>query len=569
MSQKCATTEAGVRTAAKWIAPVFGAAAVPMGVRTSLYGYGLAGAARDVRPDIEKTQDIAAKFTKRFGEDAIKDYDKFDPKGETYGQWRRLRKLKFLEPYIRSGHEGLTSMVTPRRESMDIVRSLRHMTGTWKDYHTRHYEAFTRSPRAALKVLSLEGMEETKARGLKRALESMLKDYDVLAAEHGPYEGLRRLYNEPWAKVSLRSPASVKRFTDKYGNDALEDARKKQALLFYASKSKLYAPKFYGALTAGTSLAGHGMGLGGAAAVGIGGYNAIKGLANLLMKRGEAEMKIPPGIDPANALETEDSEEVMGPVSALLAGANPFSMKVDVMGVPFKPESRKEELKRVLPAVLGKGLVGALVVPAMARSGVEAVRGLAKQGPYAKLPGGRLRAGAAGAIYGTAIPARILLRAFRTGSTLKAMERGVKIPPARLKQLADQLGEAPIRAGGGAKTMQEAIKAGVPISPELARRARQEMFEPNVTIMLNALLGGSLTGYAGYAAYARGKRLREAFEQVYGKELPPEIAAVIMDPAKLRMLAKARRETMRSERRQVRRSKMEGRRRDKREKKRA
>lgn len=553
MTAKQAASSAGIQAASKWVAPVFGAAAVPAGVRTSLYGYGLAGAAGDVRSDIRKTKNIAKKFSKEFGEEAVRDYDKFDPQGDTYKQWRRLRKLKFLEPYIRSGHEGLTSAVTPATEGVDIVRTLRRLTGGWKDYAIRHYDAFSQSPRAALKVLATEGVEETKDRGLKRALGDLLNDYDVLAKKHGPYHGLRRLYNEPWAKVSLSNPRSIKVFVDRYGNDALDEARKKQALLFYASKSKLYAPAWYGALTSGSSALGHGLGLGGAAVAGYGGYKGVSALARMLAKRGQAEQPV----------EAPEPNEGLGPVSAVLAGANPFSSKVDVMGVPFKPETRKEELKQVLPAILGKGLVGAVVVPSMVRSGVEAVRGLAKQGPYAKVPG-RLRAGAAGALFGSVIPLATLTRAFRTGRVLKSMERGAQLPTVKLKTLAKQLGEAPLRSSVATQQVIKNISKGLPIPPEMARKARREMFEPNTTVILNALLGGGITGYAGYASYARGKRLREAFEQVYGKELPPELAAVIMNPEKLRRLSKMRHETIRSERRM----KSRQRRKDKQERKR-
>ena len=549
MSEKRAATEAGVQAASKLIGPLLGAAAVPLGVQSSLYGYGLSGAARRVQPDIERTQDLADQFASEFGDEALLGSGKLDPKGETYQQWRRLRKMKFLEPYIRAGHEGLTTPVTGESDAMDVVRKLRKLLGTWQDrYHTRHYSAFMRSPREAFKVLTTEGLEETKARGMKRAVSGLMKDYERLAKKHGPYEGLRRLYNEPWAKVSLRSPRSVKVFVDKYGNDALAEAKKKQALLFYASRSKLYAPERYGALTAGTSAVGQALGLGGAAVAGIGGYKALTGIARLLKSSG-AQVKVPKKITPSSPEEIKETEDGLNLVEALAAGANPFSTKVDVMGVSSSPMTRQEEFKRVMPAVVGKGLLGALVVPSMVRSGIEAVRGLSKQGPYKTLPGGRLRAGAAGAILGTAIPAMTLLRAFRTRAALKALSEGKRLAPKRLKELGKQLGEAPIRAGVSAKKMQEAIEKGSPITSNLAQQARSELFEPNVTIMLNALLGGGLTGYAGYASYARGKRLREAFEQVYGKELPPEVAAVIMDPDKMRRLAKMRRKTMRTERR--------------------
>jgi len=543
---KRAATEAGARLASKWVAPIFGAAAVPVGARISTYGYGLAGLASKVRPDITRTKEIAQKFEDRFGVDAIKDYEKFDPTGDSYKQWRMLRRSKFLEPYIQAGHIGLTSPVYKKTEGIDVVRRLRQMTGTWKNYQSRHYGAFTASPREAFKVLTTEGTEETKVKGLNDAMQKLLGDYDRLAEKHGPYDGLRRLYNEPWAKVDLSNPASVKKFVDVYGQDQLNDVKKKQALLFYASKAKLYAPKWYGALTSASTVAGHGMGLGGAALAGVGGYKALAGLARML-KRGEAVVpEIPPVISTPSA---EDAAKVQegSVVRDLVAGANPFSMKVDTMGVPFKPENRKEELKRVIPAVLGKGLVGAIVVPSMVRSGVELTRGLSRQGPYAKFPG-RLQAGAAGALQGAVIPFLTLLRAFRGGRLLKNIEKGKALTSKQLKALTESLGEAPLRSSKATSRALPELKAGRTISPELALAARRELFEPNTTIILNALLGGGITGYAGYSSYKRGKRLREAFEQVYGKELPPEVAAVIMDPKKLKELARLRRDSIRAER---------------------
>jgi hypothetical protein len=542
---KEAASVAGVEAATKWIAPAFGTAAIPVGVRTSLYGYGLAGVARDVRPEIKKTKEMVKKFRQEFGRDAIKQYDKFDPQGETYKQWRQLRRAKFLEPYIRAGHKGLVSPVTPKTDAIDVVRSLRKMTGTWKEYQARHYGAFESSPHAAFNILATEGVEDTKIKGLNRALGDMMKEYDELSKKHNPYVAIRHMYNQPWAKVDLSKPESVKQFTDQYGNDALEEAKKKQALLFYASKSKLYAPKWYGALTAGSSILGHAMGLGGAALAGVGGYKALRS-AGRLFKRGEAEapLAVPDIVAPPKAKEVEKAVEQPGAIHDVLAGANPFSAKVDVMGIPFKPETRAEELRRVIPAIVGKGLVGAIVVPSMVRAGVEATRGLAKQGPYAKIPG-RLRAGAAGALLGTAIPAMTLLRAIRTSSALRAIQAGKRLAPAHAKMLAKQLGEAPLRAGGASQQAIPILSKGRTIPRALAEKARKEMFEPNTTIILNALLGGGITGYAGYASYARGKQLREAFEQVYGKELPPEVAAVIMDPARMKELSRSRRETVR------------------------
>jgi len=561
---KEAASAAGVEAAAKWIAPTFGAAAIPVGVRTSLYGYGLAGVARDVRPEIKKTKEMVKKFKNEFGRDAIKQYDKFDPQGDTYKQWRQLRQAKFLEPYIRAGHKGLTSAVTPRTDAIDVVRSLRKMTGTWKEYQARHYGAFEHSPHDAFNVLATEGIEDTKIKGLNRALGDMMKEYDELAKKHNPYVAIRHMYNQPWAKVDLSKPSSVKEFTDKYGNDALDEAKKKQALLFYASKSKLYAPKWYNMLTTGSTVLGHTMGLGGAALAGIGGYKALRG-AGRLLKRGEAEAEpvlpaLPEVVASPKAEEVAKAvEQSPGAIHDMLAGANPFSAKVDVMGIPFKPETRAEELRRVIPAIVGKGLVGAIVVPSMVRSGVELTRGLAKQGPYARIPS-RIRAGAAGALLGTAIPAMTLMRAVRTSSALRALQAGKRLAPAHAKMLAKQLGEAPLRAGGASQRAIPILSKGRSISRALAEKARKEMFEPNTTIILNALLGGSITGYAGYFSYARGRRLRDAFEQVYGKELPPEVAAVIMNPARMRELSRLRREAIRFEQSKQRGKAMESRR---------
>jgi hypothetical protein len=423
------------------------------------------------------------------------------------------------------------------------------MTGTWKEYQARHYSAFEHSPHGAFNVLATEGIEATKIKGLNRALGDMMKEYDELAKKHNPYVAIRHMYNQPWAKVDLSKPSSVKEFTDKYGNDALDEAKKKQALLFYASKSKLYAPKWYNMLTTGSTVLGHTMGLGGAALAGIGGYKALRG-AGRLLKRGKAEAEpvLPEVVASPKAEEVaEVVEQSPGAIHDVLAGANPFSSKVDVMGIPFKPETRAEELKRVIPAIVGKGLVGAIVVPSMVRSGVELARGLAKQGPYARIPS-RIRAGAAGAILGTAIPAMTLMRAVRTSSALRALQAGKRLAPAHAKMLAKQLGEAPLRAGGASQRAIPILSKGRSISRALAEKARKEMFEPNTTIILNALLGGSITSYAGYYSYARGKQLREAFEQVYGKELPPEVAAVIMDPTRRRELSRLRRGAVRLER---------------------
>jgi hypothetical protein len=540
---KEAATEAGVAAAEKWIAPIFGAAAVPAGIRASLYGYGLAGVAHDVRPEIKKTKEMVKKFRQEFGQDAIKDYDKFDPQGETYKQWRQLRQAKFLEPYIRAGHQGLVAQVTPRTDAIDVVRSLRKMTGTWKEYQARHYGAFQASPHAAFNILATEGMEDTKIDGLHRALTDMMKEYDELAKKHNPYVAIRYMYNQPWAKVDLSKPESVKKFTEVYGNDALDEAKKKQALLFYASKSKLYAPKWYNLLTAGSSVLGHGLGLGGAALAGVGGYKALTGVARMLKR---SEVAVPDIVTPLKEEEAKAVEQAPGVIHDVLAGANPFSAKVDVMGIPFKPETRAQELKRVIPAIAGKALVGAVVVPSLVRSVVEAARGVAKQGPYSRY--GRLTGMASGALFGSVIPIKALLRAFRTGGTLRALKAGKTFTPEQLKRLGGHLGDAPLRS---AKVMQEAVKhleAGRSISPEMAEAIRKEVFEPNTTTVLNALLGGGITGYAGYSSYARGKQLREAFEQVYGKELPPEVAAVIMNPARMKELARARREAMHFER---------------------
>jgi hypothetical protein len=378
----------------------------------------------------------------------------------------------------------------------------------------------------------------------------LLADYDRLAEKHGPYQGLRKLYNQPWAKVNLSNPAAVKKYIEEFGNDQLDDARKKQALLFYASKSKLYAPKWYGLLTNTSSLAGHAMGLGGAALAGYGGYKALSGLAKML-KRGEADPNIPPVVSTPTTEEIAKAQEG-NVVTDVITGANPFSTKFDVMGVPFKPETRQEELRRVIPSVIGKGLVGALVVPSMVRSGVEAVRGLGLQGPYAALGKGRIHAGLAGALLGSVIPANTLYRALRVGHVLKGIEKGKMLSSDKLKLLATQLGEAPLRSSKATMRAIPELMAGKTIEPELAREARKELFEPNTTILLNAALGGIITGYAGYGAYKRGKQLREAFEQVYGKELPPEVAAVIMDPKKLKALSKMRREELMAERQALR-----------------
>jgi hypothetical protein len=548
---KEAATAAGVETAAKWIAPVFGAAAVPLGMRASSYGYGLAGVARDVKPEIKKTKAMAKKFRQEFGRDAIQQYDKFDPQGETYKQWRMLRQAKFLEPYIRAGHEGLISKVTPKTDAIDVVRSLRRMTGTWKEYQARHYKAFENSPHDALKLLATEGMEDTKITGLNRALTDMMKEYDELSEKHNPYVAVRSMYNQPWAKVDLSKPESVKKFTDEFGNDALEEAKKKQALLFYASKSKLYAPKWYGALTSGSSVLGHALGLGGAAAAGIGGYQALAGLGKLL-KRSEAttlpmpevDVKLPEIVSTPDSAEVAAVKQEPGVVADMLAGANPFSSKVDVMGIPFKPETRAHELKRVIPAIAGKAMVGAVVVPSLVRSVIEAIRGVAKQGPYSKH--GRLTGMLAGALLGSTLPIKSVTRAFSAGGSLRALQAGKTLLPAQLKILGKQLGDAPLRSADVTLEALKHLEAGRSIPAETAALIRKELFEPNATTILNAVVGGGITGYAGYASYKRGKRLREAFEQVYGKELPPEVAAVIMDPARMKQLSKARREAVRS-----------------------
>lgn len=573
--RKFAASEKGVQFASRMVGPVLGAAAIPAGLGLSLYGSNLRGVAKKVEDDIEKAKGIREQYEEAFGPDVIGSwagdrkglaYDPFDPKGETYAHWRRLRKLKFLEPYIRAGHEGLITPISRKSEAVDVIKNLRRMIGKWTPSAQQHYSSFTHSPRSALKQLAHEGLDYAGVKGHEKAVREVLEDYDELAAKWGRYEGLRKLYNQPWAKVSLRNPRSVKVYTEKYGQDALEEARRKQEILFYASRVMMFAPKYYGGVVTGSNLVGGALGVGGAALAGIGGYKGISSLLRYLKKGAAAggPIKHDPlvsegDIEPVTPVEekVDPREEAKAqPFSDILRGANPFSLKPETLGVRLRPETKKEEMTRVIPTLLGKMLVGALVVPSMARGGVELMRGAFRQGPYAasKLPGGRLKAMATGTLYGLTIPFLALKRALTTGKTLKALEKGKVVDSKALQRLGTQMGETPIRHSKAVSEARQALLSGLPISPELAAAARKEVFEPNTTILLNALLGGGITGYAGYASYARAKRLREAFEQVYGEQLPPEVAAVILNPAKVRQLARIRRENLLAQR-QARRQK--------------
>jgi hypothetical protein len=142
---------------------------------------------------------------------------------------------------------------------------------------------------------------------------------------------------------------------------------------------------------------------------------------------------------------------------------------------------------------------------------------------------------------GLALPTKAIISAIRTQSGLKALAAGKTLAPDRLKSLSAALQDAPLRSSEFASKAIPALSQGKTIPAALASGAKKDLFEQNVTTLLNALLGGAITGYAGYAAYRRSRGIRDAFENLYGASLPPEMAQLIMRPDKLKLLAKYRR----------------------------
>lgn len=493
--------------------PAGAALAVPAGLALNAFGRNINKAVHSSQPGIVEADRIADDFKKSFGAD-MTDWQKLDPKTDTYNQWQELRKSKFLTPYIQGGHTGLNNKLAPGVDADAPIKLLRKMVGQWGPSQVRHYSSFKNSPAEALKVLAQEGTEETGVHRTNKALKSLLSDYDVLSATHGPYEGLNRLYDTPWAALDLRNPESVLEFEKKYGADELKDAKKKQALLFYATKSKMFAPKWYKALISTFGALGTGAEAAGIGLAGLGGIRGGEHIAARLKAAAEEEKKTPVTPPPPGAAANL--------VADLTSAANPLSTHADELGVTFKPKSRWEEAKRVVPSVAGKALVGAVVVPSAIRSAIEGIRGAALEGPYAA---GKSRLGglATGLLRGALIPSQAIYRAARTGRQLKQIARGQVAPaPEELQRLGRALKSVPI---GSAEPHTNAINSlinGRSIPPTEARALHDAAFETNATTLLNAGLGGALTGYGGYASYIRGKRTREAFERAYGTDLTPQ-----------------------------------------------
>lgn len=538
-------TEAGVQFANKLLGPVANMLAAPAGLLLANRGINMRNATLSAADSMQAAEDVSDEFVGKFGRETLRDYKKFDPASDTYKQWRLLRKKNFLEPYIQAGVQGLNMPIGHRTYAADTIRLMRKLRGKWGDAQKRHYDAFSAGPRNALEVLALEGMEETEARNLTSTLDDLLREYDLLSTEHGPYRAFYRLYQQPWAKVNLADQKSVDEFVKKYGRGAMTDAKRRQALLFYASKSKLFAAKEYNKYSRIASLTGLGMQAAGFGLAGLTGYRGAKGMAELL-KRGEAikagkktEVPVIPVAELAPAEVAPATPSPATAVTDLIAGANPFSLHADTLGVVYKPQSKTEELARLAPIVAGKGLVGAVVVPSLVRGGVEAIRGATGQGPYAKLP--RLRGTGAGFLLGLGLPVKALVSAIKTQSGLKALAAGKSLSPDKLKALSVALKDAPLRSSEFASKAIPSLSAGKSIPASIASGAKKDLFEQNVTTMLNAVLGGGITGYAGYAAYRRSRGIRDAFEKMYGVELPPDVAQAIMDPEKLRLVTKYRR----------------------------
>lgn len=504
--------------------PAGAALAIPAGLALNSVGHNISSAVNTAQGPMIEAGKIADEFGDTFGNNTATDWQKLNPNKGTYAQWQALRKSKFLSPYIHSGHAGLNSKLAPGVYSDTPIKLLRKMVGKWGPSQDRHYSSFRNSPSDALKVLALEGTEETGVHRTNKALTSLLNDYDMLAAKHGPYEGLNKLYDSPWAALDFRDPKAVAAYEQQFGTDAVKDAKKKQALLFYATKSKMFAPKWYKALLktfrgVGTATEAAGMGL-----AGLGGIRTGENVAkHIKMSAAKPAEEVPPPI-PANVAANL--------VSDLTQGANPLSTHTDELGVTFKPKSKWEEARRVVPSVAGKAMVGAVVVPSAIRSLVEGVRGIAKEGPYAG-SNSRLAGMATGLLRGAMIPSQSIYRAARTGRQLKGMGAGAVTPtPDELQRLGRHLKNVPI---GVAEPHTEAINtllAGRNIKPEIARALHDAAFETNTTTMLNAALGGALTGYGGYASYARGKKTREAFERAYGTDLTPQQLAYIFNMKK-------------------------------------
>jgi hypothetical protein len=547
-------TEAGVQFASKLLGPVLYGASVPAGAWLTSRGMDLRNAASVARSSMDPASDITDVFTDKFGKDAVKEYKKFDTSGETYKQWRLLRKKNFLEPYIEAGVSGLNMPVGRKAYAVDVIKTMRKLVKKWNNSQERHYGAFSSSPRAAFEVLAREGMEESHSKNLSSSLDGMLNEYDALAVKHGPYHAFYKLYQQPWAKVNLSNQKSVDEYVKQYGHGSLVDAKRKQALLFHASKSKLFAPKPYGLVNHLVSGLGLGMESLGAGMMGVGGYRGVSGLMPLLKHSALEDVKeapppegtpdsliVPPEVKDALLGPIPDAAKAPTPVTAvtdLVSGANPFSKKMDVMGITYKPRSKGEELARVIPSIVGKTLVGAAVMPAIVRSVVEAVRGATKQGPYAHL--GRLHGMGTGALLGLGIPIKALISAVATQGRLGSIAKGKILKPEHLKALAASMHDAPLRSSEFASKAIPALSRGEMIPAALAEGARKDLFEQNATTVLNAILGGSITGYAGYSSYKRGKGIRDAFEELYGKNLPPDVAQEILNPARMKTLAKFR-----------------------------
>jgi hypothetical protein len=542
-------TEEGVRFASKLLGPVLATAAVPAGAWLTSRGIDMRNAARVAGDTMADARDISDEFADKFGKDTVTTYKKFDPSSDSYKQWRHLRKKNFLEPYIQAGVQGLNMPMGRQAYAVDVIKTMRKLVRKWGKSQERHYGAFSSSPRAAFEVLAREGMEESDSLNLGSALHGMLSEYDELAKQHGPYHAFYKLYQQPWAKVNLADQKAVDAFVKKYGNGELVEAKRKQALLFHASKSKLFAPKNYGIANRVASGIGLGMEALGTGMMGVGAYRGATGMAQLLKNSavtpsdGSVESpEIPPDIKEALTDPLPDTAASPTPVTAVkdfVAAANPFSKKMDVMSIAYKPRSRKEELARVVPSIIGKSLVGALVVPSLVRSGVEAVRGVTKQGPYAHL--GRLHGMGTGALLGLGIPLKALITAFATQGKLMALAKGKRLTPDALKGLAGAMRDAPLRSSAFASKALPALAEGKMIHRRLAEGARKDLFEQNVTTLLNAVLGGGITGYAGYTSYKRGKGIRDAFEELYGKDLPPDVAHAILNPTRMKTLAKFQR----------------------------
>lgn len=501
--------------------PAGSALAIPAGLALNSVGRNINSAVATAQPPMRIAGNIADEFKDSFEPGTMTDWQKLNPKKDTYAQWQALRKSKFLAPYIQSGHSGLNTKLAPGVSAETPIKLLRKMVGKWGPSQDRHYSSFKKSPSDALKVLAMEGTEETGVHRVNKALTSLLSDYDALAAEHGPYEGLNKLYDTPWAALDLRDPNAVKAYANAYGTPALHDAKKKQALLFYATKSKMFAPRWYKALLGTFNGIGTASEAVGAGLAGYGGIRSGENVAKHLKTSAANEKKVEEAPTPPNA--------AVNLIADLTQGANPLSTHTDELGVTFKPKSRWEEAKRVVPSVAGKAMVGAVVVPSAVRSLVEGVRGAFLEGPYAASKS-RVGGMATGLLRGALIPAQSIYRAARTGRQLKGMGAGTVTPTSdELQRLGRHLKNVPIGSAEPHSDAINALIAGKNIEPNVARALHDAAFETNATTALNAALGGALSGYGGYASYARGKKTREAFERAYGTDLTPQQLAYIFN----------------------------------------